>query len=201
MQIGKLAAQEAEFKSNVLSLLSGGGNPLPRPQANTYSLRQHREGTVPKPNQNCEIAHLKDAKLPLSNKELQECIANQPDLPWHPDFLKSIKYPANKFWVDKILEATMTDLKLYKARFKLVTTGTAKQPKFQYKINNVTRDIPPELIVKEAMSNVVVEEYDLEDVPTKVTRIIPNLSMEVTHPAGAAIEYVFGLLLTFTARN
>ncbi|KAG8715044.1 hypothetical protein FRC09_016975 [Ceratobasidium sp. 395] len=248
-QLNALAAQHTQFQTSVLSLLGGGDNAPPGPQANTRRSRRRGGSVVPKPDKKsatvmqnivrrvikdgCKIAHLKDAKLGLDEEELQDRIDNDPELPWRPDFLKSMSDALNKFWVDKILDATMANPKalafvadgsivqqfwtrdivqkhilgpmwcnirsdvkqrvddeaaargkanqaktnragrkerLTKARFKLVTVGTAKQPKFQYKLNNVMRDIPPELIVEEAMSDVVAEEYDSEDIPAEVPR-------------------------------
>ncbi|KAG8773216.1 hypothetical protein FRC12_002657 [Ceratobasidium sp. 428] len=248
-QLNDFAAQQAQFQSNVLSLLSGGANTSPGPSGNTRRSRRRGGSVIPKPDKKsatvmqtivrkvikdgCKISHLKDAKLGLSEEDLQYRIENDPELPWRPDFLKSMSDSANKFWLDKILDATMenpkalsfvadgsiaeqfwtrdivqkhilgpmwsnirSDVKqrvdeeaaarakvnqaktnkegrkerLTKARLKLVTTGTMKQPKFQYKINNVMQDIPPELIVEEATSDVVVEEYDSEDIPTEVPR-------------------------------
>ncbi|KAG9124516.1 hypothetical protein FRC07_011326 [Ceratobasidium sp. 392] len=106
-RLGELAAQQAELRSNVLNLLGGGDNPPHGTPADTRRMRRHGEGTEPKPNQRSA----KVMQLPLSDEELQDRIANQPDLPRHPNFLKSIDDPANKFWVNKILDATMKDPK------------------------------------------------------------------------------------------
>lgn len=60
----------------------------------------------------CGIAHLKDAKLRLTEEELQVRIATDPPLAWNPDFIKMISDPANAFWVHKILDAVMADTKV-----------------------------------------------------------------------------------------
>jgi hypothetical protein len=60
----------------------------------------------------CGIVHLKDAKLALTEEELQVRIATNPPLPWNPDFIKMMSDPANAFWVRKILDAAMADAKV-----------------------------------------------------------------------------------------
>ncbi|KAG8693455.1 hypothetical protein FRC09_010493 [Ceratobasidium sp. 395] len=247
-QITELAAQNAQFQSSVLSILGSGGNPLPPPPSNTRGSRRRRESAIPKPDNKsaremqdivrriikggCRIKHLRNAQLGLSDEELKDRIANDPDLPWRPDFMKLIDNPDNQFWVKKILDATMTDVKarksvqdgeiaerfwtreivykrilgpmwnntrkevrqivderaaergrinqsntnkvargnrLHMARMQLAT-GTDKRPRFQYRIDNVMRDIPIELMVKEAMSDVEDTQYDSEDIPREVPR-------------------------------
>ncbi|KAG9122210.1 hypothetical protein FRC07_001517 [Ceratobasidium sp. 392] len=219
-QISKLAAQNAQFQSSVLSMLGGGDNPPPGPLANTRRLRQRGESAVPKPDSKsagkmqavvrgiitsgCKIKNLKNAQLRLTNEELQDRIANDPPLPWRPNFIKMMDDSDNEFWVKKILDATMANEKarklvvdgdiaeqfwtreiirkrilgpmwnnirkeLHSARMQLAT-GTDKHPRFQYKINNVMRHIPVELMAREAMSDVEETQYDSDDIPNEVPR-------------------------------
>ncbi|KAG8713701.1 hypothetical protein FRC08_012921, partial [Ceratobasidium sp. 394] len=51
----------------------------------------------------CHIEHLNQAQLSLPQDELKDRIENDPPLPWHPDFLKSVNDLDNEFWVKKIL--------------------------------------------------------------------------------------------------
>ncbi|KAG9082076.1 hypothetical protein FRC06_005254, partial [Ceratobasidium sp. 370] len=134
---GRLQAQNArfdefetrntEFQNNVLNLLGGGGPQPPGPPAQTSRSRRRRGSTIPRPDKSsetqmqivvrriiktgCSIRHLKEAKLSLTDEELEERVTNDPPLPWRPDWLKSIDDSANEFWVDKILGAAINDAK------------------------------------------------------------------------------------------
>ncbi|KAG8699105.1 hypothetical protein FRC08_005503 [Ceratobasidium sp. 394] len=126
VRFDELADRNAEFQNNVLSLLGGGAPQPPGPLAQAGSSRRRRGSTIPRPNKSsetqmqkvvrriiktgCGLKNLKDAKPGLSHEELQERIANNPALPWRPDWLKLIDDEANKYWVDKILDATMDDI-------------------------------------------------------------------------------------------
>ncbi|KAG9075790.1 hypothetical protein FRC06_009886, partial [Ceratobasidium sp. 370] len=79
----------------------------PRP---TGDLKSNLQGVVRRTIYNgCAVDHMKDFQLGLSDGELRRRQEEDPDEPWHPDFLKSIDDPANDFWVSKILVTALKD--------------------------------------------------------------------------------------------
>ncbi|KAF8741287.1 hypothetical protein RHS02_04367, partial [Rhizoctonia solani] len=76
-----------------------------------------------------------------------------------------VKYILKPMWSAARREAKKL---LCKARAKLAT-GNNTVPRLEYEIDGKMRHIPPELMVEEVMSNVVDDQYNLDDIPTKVT--------------------------------
>ncbi|KAG8689818.1 hypothetical protein FRC09_012244 [Ceratobasidium sp. 395] len=57
----------------------------------------------------CKVQHFKELQEGLSADELKKRIEEDPDEPWRPDFLKSMRSTCNDFWVGKIMKAVLND--------------------------------------------------------------------------------------------
>ncbi|KAG8755226.1 hypothetical protein FRC11_006171 [Ceratobasidium sp. 423] len=55
----------------------------------------------------CEVSDMKELKEGLPDEELKQRIAEDPALPWRPDWEKSYKHPDNTFWVNNIVSTSL----------------------------------------------------------------------------------------------